>query len=188
VQQKIITASREIVGRNKMQERYLKYRHYYAGLDLSGFGEYGKAVYKPLLPMFDRWFERKSVDDIPRIIPFLENKSYLHEHPDFREERGDVVGFHIKVLALSLDGVILDENKNAVSKQFLGDVIHDVRKRTQSYDFSDRLCFMITVRMFIDMLKENFSHFGSQVTDLSLCDFANDDTLHPKPQPVINIL
>ncbi len=58
-----------------MQERYLKYRHYYAGIDISGFGGYGKAVYAPLLPVFDQWFERKSLDDIPPNITFLEDRS-----------------------------------------------------------------------------------------------------------------
>jgi hypothetical protein len=38
------------------------------------------------------------------------------------------------------------------------------------------------------MLKEEFSHFGSQVTDLSFHDFANDETLNPKPQQVISVL
>jgi hypothetical protein len=42
--------------------------------------------------------------------------------------------------------------------------------------------------MFIDMLKEEFSHFGSPVADLSFRDFANEETLTPKPQPVISIL
>ena len=35
-------------SRNKMEERYLKYRHYYAGIDILGLGGYGKAVYAPL--------------------------------------------------------------------------------------------------------------------------------------------
>jgi hypothetical protein len=42
--------------------------------------------------------------------------------------------------------------------------------------------------MFIDMLKEEFSHFGSPVTDLSFYDFANEKTLAPKPEPVISVL
>jgi hypothetical protein len=42
--------------------------------------------------------------------------------------------------------------------------------------------------MFVDMVKEDFSHFGSQVTELSFRDFANEETLTPKPQPVISIL
>lgn len=188
MQEKIIAVGCENISRNKLQERYLKYRQYYAGIDIAGFGGYGKAVYAPLLPVFDQWFERKSVDDIPRITPFLEDKLYLHDHPDFRQERGEVISFHIKVLALSMNGVILDENRNAVSRQVIGDVVFDVSKHTRSYDYSDRLCFSITVRMFIDMLKENFSHFGSQVTDLSFRDFANEDTLNPKPQHVISIL
>ena len=175
-------------SRNKLQERYLKYRHYYVGLDISGFGGYGKAVYVQLLPVFDQWFERKSVDDIPEIMPFLEDKSYLDDHPDFRGERGGVISYHIKVLALSMSGLILDQNRDAVSRQLLRDVVFDVRRHTRSYDYSDRLCFFITVRMFIEMLKEKFSHFGSQVKDLSLHDFANGDTLNPKPQPVISIL
>jgi len=185
--EKITVTGSENIGRNKLQERYLKYRHYYVGLDLSGFGEYGKAVYAPLLPLFDRWYERKSIDDIPRITPLLGEKFYLPDHPDFRKETGEVIDYHIKVLALSMDGIILDENRNAVSKQFLGDVIHDVSSRTRSYDFSDRLCFSITVRLFMEMLRDKFPHFGSSVTELSLGDFANEDTLNPKPQEVIRI-
>ena len=177
----------ENVSRNKLQERYLKYRHYYVGLDLSGFGDYSKAVYAPLLPLFDRWFEKKSMDDIPRITPLLEDKVYLHDHPDFRKETGEVISFHIKVLALSMNGVILDENRNAVSKQFLGNVISDVSRHTRSYDFSNRLCFSITVKMYIETLRERFSHFGHPVTDLSFRDFANGHTLNPKPQEVIDI-
>jgi len=49
------------------------------------------------------------------------------------------------------------------------------------------LCFFITVRLFIEMLKERYSHFGSPVTDMSLRDFANENTLNPKPQEVISI-
>jgi hypothetical protein len=177
----------ENVSRNKLQERYLKYRHYYVGFDLSGYGEYGKAVYAPLLPQFDRWFERKSMDDIPRITPLLGDKVYLHDHSDFRKETGEVIDFHIKVMALSINGVILDENRNAVSKQFLGNVISDVSSHTRSYDFSNRLCFSITVRMYIETLKERFSHFGRPVTDLSFRDFANGYTLNPKPEEVIGI-
>jgi len=138
--------------------------------------------------VFDQWFERKSVDDIPEIMPFLEDKSYLDDHPDFRGERGGVISYHIKVMALSMNGLILDQNRDAVSRKLLRDVVFDVRRHTRSYDYSDRLCFSITVRLFIEMLKEKFSHFGSQVTDLSLHDFANGDTLNPKPQPVISIL
>lgn len=177
----------ENVGCNKLQERYLKYRHYYVGLDLSGYGDYGKAVYAPYLTLFDRWFQRKSPDDISLITPLLGDKVYLYDHPDFRKETGEVIDFHIKVLALSLDGVILDENRNAVSSQFLGNVICNVSRHTRSYDFSDRLCFFITIRLFIEMLKDKFSHFGSFVTDLSLRDFANEDTLNPKPQEVVSI-
>jgi len=175
-------------NRNKLQERYLKYRHYYVGLDMSGFGGYGKAVYARLLPTFDQWFERKAIDDIPRIIPFIDDKLYLQDHPDFRKERGEVVGFHIRVMALSMDGLILDQNRDAVSRQLLRDIVCNVSSRTRSYDFSDRLCFSITVRLFMEMLKEKFSHFGSEVTDLSLRDFANEDTLNPKPQEIISIL
>jgi hypothetical protein len=42
--------------------------------------------------------------------------------------------------------------------------------------------------MFIDTIRKEFSHFGSLVTNLSLRDFANEETLNPKPQPVISIL
>jgi len=182
-----IAAGFENVSRNKLWERYLKYRHYYVDLDLSGFGEYGKAVYAPVLPLFDRWFQRKSTGDIFLITPLLGENLSLPDHPEFRQDTGEVIDFHIKVLALSLDGVILDENRNAVSSQFLGDVICDVSTHTRSYDFSDRLCFCITVRLFIEMLKEKFSHFENLVTDLSLRDFANEDTLNPKPQEVIKI-
>ena len=75
MQQKIVTVSSNNGSSNKLHERYLKYRHYYAGIDISGFGGYGRAVYAPLLPVFDRWFERKSLDDIPHIMPLLEEKS-----------------------------------------------------------------------------------------------------------------
>ena len=118
----------------------------------------------------------------------LEDRSYLIDHPDFREERGGVISYHIKVLSLSMIGLIMDQNRDVISGQLLQDIIFDISRHTKSYDFSDRLCFSITVRMFIDMLRENFSHFGSQVTDLSFRDFANGDTLNPKPQPVISIL
>lgn len=188
MQQKHMEAGCENDNRNKLLERYLKYRHYYAGFDISGFDGYGRAVYAPLLPVFDRWFERKSLNDIPKIIPLLEDKPFLHEHPDFRKERGDVINFHIKVLALSMNGIILDQNKDAVSRQQLGDIVFDVSKHTKSYDYSEYLCFMITVRMFVDMVKEKFSHFGNPVKELSLHDFANEATLHPKPPPSINIL
>lgn len=180
-------AGSENVGRHKLEERYLKYRHYYVGLDISGFGEYGKAVYAPLLHMFDHCYERKSIDDIPRITSLLGEKFYLQDHPDFRKETGEVIDFHIKVLALSLDGVILDENRNVVSRQFLGDVIYDVSNYTRSCDFSDRLCFSITVRLFVEMLKDKFSHFGTSVAALSIRDFANDDTLYPKPREEVII-
>jgi hypothetical protein len=138
--------------------------------------------------VLDTWFERKSLVDIPPNINLLEDKLYRSDHPDFREERGAVVNYHIKVMALSMGGLILDHNRDAVSQQLLQDIIVDVSSHTKSYDFSDRLCFSITVGMFIDMVKEKFSHFGSQVTDLSFCDFANEETLNPKPQPVISVL
>jgi hypothetical protein len=38
------------------------------------------------------------------------------------------------------------------------------------------------------MVKEKFSHFGSPLTDLSFRDFANEETLTPRPQEVISIL
>jgi hypothetical protein len=187
MQQQIVTVSSNN-GSSKLHERYLKYRHYYAGIDISGFGGYGRAVYAPLLPVFDRWFERKSLDDIPHIMPLLEDKTFLQDHPDFRRERGGAISFHIKVLALSMKGLILDEHKDEISRSLLNNVVIDVSKKTKSYDYSECLCFTITVRMFIDMLKGNFSHFGSPVKDLSLHDFANEDTLNPKPQHIISIL
>lgn len=185
--EKIALVGSEQVGSSKLKERYLKYRHYYVGLDLSGYGDYGKAVYAPYLPLFDRWFKRKETDDIFLITPLLGEDLTLPDHPNYRKGTGEVIDFHMKVLALSLDGVILDENRNAVSSQFLGDVICNVGRHTRSYDFSDRLCFSITVRLFIKMLKDKFSHFGSLVSDLSLGDFANEDTLNPKPKEVVNI-
>ena len=175
-------------SRNKLQERYLKYRHYYAGIDISGFGGYGKAVYAHLLPLFDQWFEMKALVDIPPNINFLEDRSYLVDHPDYREERGGAVSFHIKVLALSMIGLILNHNKDVISRQLLQYIIFDVSRHTKSYDYSDRLCFSITVNMFVDMLKEEFAYFGSEVTDLYFRDFASEETLNPKPQPVISIL
>ena len=45
MEQKIIAVGGRNGRRNKMEERYLKYRHYYAGIDISGYGGYGKAVY-----------------------------------------------------------------------------------------------------------------------------------------------
>jgi hypothetical protein len=175
-------------SRNKMEERYLKYRHYYAGIDILGFGGYGKAVYAPLFPSFDQWYNRKCLDDIPPNIIFLEDKLYLTDHPDYRQERGAVVSFHIKVMALSMIGLILYYNKDAISRQLLQYVISYVSEQTKLYDYSECWCFMITVKMFVDVLKEEFPHFGSQVSDLSICDFANEETLNPKPQPVINML
>jgi len=183
----IALAGSEQVGRNKLEERYLKYRHYYVGIDLLGYGDYSQAMYAPYLPLFDRWFQRKETDDIFLITPLLGENLTLPDHPDYRKGIGEVIDFHIKVLALSLDGVILDENRNAVSSQFLGDVICNVGKHTRSYDYADRLCFSITIGMFIEMLKTKFSHFGSLVSDLSLRDFANADTLNPKPKEVVNI-
>lgn len=188
MQRKIIAANFENGSLNKMEERYLKYRHYYAGIDISGFGGYGKAVYASLLPVFDQWFETKALDDIPPNISFLEDRSYLIDHPDYREERGRVVNYHIKVLALSMIGLIMNHNKDIISRQRLQYIIFDVSQHTKSYDYSTCLCFSITVNMFIDMLKEEFSHFGSQVTDLSFRDFANKETQTLKPQQVISIL
>jgi hypothetical protein len=173
---------------NKLQERYLKYRHYYAGLDISGFGGYGRAVYDPLLPVFDQWYEMKALVDIPPNINFLEERLYLIDHPDYREARGTVINYHIKVLALSMIGLIMNHNRDVISRQLLQYIIFDVSRHTQSCDFSDRLCFSITVRMFVDMVKEEFSHFGKQVTDLSLHDFASEESLTPKPPQVISVL
>ena len=175
-------------SRNRMEERYLKYRHYYAGIDISGFGGYGKAVYAPLLPSFDQWYNRKSLNDVPPNIAFLEDRLYLTDHPDYRQARGGAISFHIKVLALSMVGLIMNYNKEVISRQMFNYIISDVSRQTKSYDYSECLCFSITVRMFVDMLKDEFSHFGSQVSDLSICDFANEETLNPRPQPVISIL
>jgi hypothetical protein len=188
IEPEIVAVDCENFSRNKLEERYLKYRNYYAVIDISGYGGYGKAVYTRLFPEFDQWFERKSLDDIPPNITLLEDSSYLIDHPDFRKERGCVVSYHVKVLSLSMIGLIMNQNREVISRQLLQDIIFDVSRHTKSYDFSDRLCFSITVRMFIDMLKEKFSHFGNQVTDLSFRDFANGNTLNPKPQPVISIL
>ena len=145
-------------------------------------------MYDHLFPELDQWFERKSLDDIPPNMTLLEDRSYLIDHPDFRKERGGVVSYHIKVLSLSMIGLIMNQNRDVIPGRLLQDIIFDISRHTKSYDFSDRLCFSITVRMFIEMLQENFSHFGSQVSDLSFHDFANGDTLNPKPQPVISIL
>ena len=175
-------------SRNKMEERYLKYRHYYAGIDIFGFGGYGKAVYAPLFPSFDQWYKRKSLNDIPPNFMFLEDRLYLTDHPDYRQERGGAISFHIKVLALSMVGLIINYKKDIISRQVLQYIISYVSEQTKSYDYSECLCFSITVRMFVDMLKEEFSHFGSLVSDLSISDFANEETLNPKPQPVISIL
>jgi hypothetical protein len=171
-----------------MEERYLKYRHYYAAIDISGFGGYGKDVYSPLLPVFDRCYKRKSLHDVPPNITFLEDRAYLVDHPDYRKERGGAISFHIKVLALSMIGLIVNHNRDAISRQLLQCIISDISTHTKSYNYSECLCFSITMRMFIDTVKEEFSHFGSPVLDLSFCDFANEETLTPKPQPVISIL
>jgi hypothetical protein len=175
-------------SRNKMEERYLKYRHYYAGIDILGFGGYGKAVYAPLLPSFDQWYKRKSLDDVPPNIILLEDKRYLTDHPDYREERGGVVSFHIKVMSLSMVGLIIYYKKDLISRQLLQYFISYISENTKLYDYSECWCFSITVRMFVDMIKEEFPHFGSQVSDLSIGDFANEETLIPKPQPVISML
>jgi hypothetical protein len=178
----------EAGSRNKMEGRYLKYRYYYVGIDISGFGGYGKAVYDALLPSFDQWYESKSLDDVFPNIALLEGRSFLPDHTDYREERGGALSFHVKVLALSMIGLIINYNKDVISRQLFQDIISDISSHTKSYDYSDRLCFSITVRMFIDMLKEDFSHFGRLVTDLSFSDFANEETLNPKPQPTISVL
>lgn len=188
MQPKIIEANLQNNSRNKMEERYLKYRHYYAGIDISGFGGYGKAVYSPLLPVFDSCYKRKSLHDIPPNITFLEDRAYLVEHPDYKKERGGAISFHIKVMALSMIGLIMNHNSDVISRQLLKAIVIDVSRNTKAYDYSDCVCFSITVRMFIDMLKEQFSHFGSPVTDLAFYDFANEETLTPKPQPVISVL
>ena len=188
MQPKIIEANLQNNSRNKMEERYLKYRREYAGIDISGFGGYGRAVYSPLLPMFDYWYKRKSLHDVPPNITFLEDRAYLVEHPDYKKERGGAISFHIKVMALSMIGLIMNHNKDVISRQLLEAIVIDVSRHTKSYDYSSCVCFSITVKMFIDMLKEEFSHFGSPVTDLSFYDFANEETLAPKPQPVISVL
>ena len=99
-----------------------------------------------------------------------------------------MISFHIKVMALSMVGLIIYYNKDIISRQLLQYIISYVSEQTILYDYSECWCFAITVRMFVDMLKEEFSHFGSQLSDLSICDFANEETLNPKPQPVVNIL
>ena len=159
MEQKIIAVGGENGSRNKMEERYLKYRYYYADIDISGFGGYGKAVYDSLLPSFDQWYERKSLDDIPPNIAFLEDRLFLTDHPDYREERGGALSFHIKVLALSMVGLIMNYNKDIISRQLLQDIIFGVSSHTKSYDYSDRVCFSITVRMFVDMLKGRIFSF-----------------------------
>jgi hypothetical protein len=175
-------------SRNKMEERYLKYRHYYAGIDIVGFGGYGKAVYAPLFPSFDQWYGRKSLDDVPPNFMYLEDRLYLTDHPDYRQERGAAISFHIKVMALSMVGLIIYYKKDIISRQVLQYIISSVSDQTILYDYSECWCFSITVSMFVDMLKEEFSHFGSLVSDLSISYFANEETLNPKPQPVISIL
>jgi len=188
VEQEIIAAGGENGSRHKLEERYRKYRFYYADIDISGFGGYGKAVYDLILPSFDQWYDRKSLEDIPPNIAFLEDRLFLKDHPDFRQGRGGSISFHIKVLSLSMIGIIVNHNKDKIMRQLLQDIIFGVSSRTKSYDYSDRVCFSITVRMFIDMLKEEFSHFGSLITDLSFRDFANEETLNPEPPPVISVL
>lgn len=188
MRRRTIAANLQNGSRNKIEERYLKYRYYYAGIDISGFGGYGKAVYSPLLPMFDCWYEKKSLHDVPPNIAFLEDRAYLVDHPDYRKERGGAISFHIKVMALSMIGLIMNYNKDTILWQQLQYIISDVSQHTKSYDYSECLCFSITVRMFIDTVKEEFSHFGNLVTDLSFRDFANEETLKPKPQPVISVL
>jgi hypothetical protein len=188
MQEKMTAASFKNGSLSKMEERYLKYRHYYAEIDISGFGGYGKAVYSPLLPVFDCWYKKKSLHDVPPNIAFLGDRAYIIDHQDYRVERGGAISFHIKVLALSMIGLIMNHNKDTISRQQLQHIISYVSQHTKSYDYSDCVCFSITVRMFIDMLKEEFSHFGSPVMDLSFCDFANKETLTPKPQPVISVL
>ena len=123
-------------SRNKMEERYLKYRHYYAGIDISGFGGYGKAVYSPLLPMFDHCYKRKSLHDVPPNITFLEDRAYLVEHPDYKKERGGAISFHIKVMALSMIGLIMNHNSDVISRQLLEAIVIDVSRHTKSYDYS----------------------------------------------------
>lgn len=188
VEQNIIAYESGNGGLHKMEERYLKYRYYYADIDISGFGGYGKAVYKTLIPKFDCWYARKSLDDIPANIAFLEKRFFLPDHPDYREERGGVLSFHVKVLSLSMIGLILCHNKNLLLEQTLQEIISGISNCTRSYDYSDRVCFSITVRMFIEMLKSEFSHFGDLVADLSFHDFANEETLNPKPPPSISVL
>jgi hypothetical protein len=82
----------------------------------------------------------------------------------------------------------MNYNKDAITRHLFKYIISDVSQQTKSYDYSECLCFSITVRMFVDMLKQEFSHFGNEVSDLSFCDFANEETLNPKPPPVISIL
>ncbi len=174
--------------RKRIEERYLKYRYYYAGIDIAGFGKYGKAVYDSLLPSFDHWYMKKSISYIPPNIDFLKDRLFLVDHPDYREERGGALSFHVKVLALSMIGLIVSHNKDLISKIILQQIISDISSCTKSYDYSDRVCFSITVKMFINLLKEEFSHFDGIINQLSFCDFANEETLNPKPQPVINVL
>lgn len=173
---------------NRMEARYLKYRYYYTDIDISGFGGYGKAVYDSLLPSFDQCYERKSLNDLSFNIALLEERLFFTNHPDYREERGGALSFHIKVMALSMIALIIYHNKDVILSQLLEDIILNVSCRTKSYDYSDRVCFSITVNMFINMLKEEFSHFDNLVADLSFRDFANYETLTPKPQPIVNVL
>ncbi|HUH64901.1 MAG TPA: hypothetical protein VLZ07_00580 [Syntrophales bacterium] len=184
----ISAAGQESGCHDKIEERYLKYRYYYAGIDIYGFGDYGKAVYDPLLPRFDRWYSRKSLHDVPPNLDFLEERVYLVDHPDYSDERCVAVSFHLKVMALSMIGLIMNHNKDTIPQRLLRCIISGVSQRTKSYDYSECLCFSITVRMFIEMVKEDFSHFDSLVPGLTFADFANEETLISKPQPVISVL
>jgi hypothetical protein len=138
--------------------------------------------------LFDEWYEKKSLNDIPSNIALLKDRLFLSDHVDYRPERGGAISFHIKVLSLSMIGLILSANKEMVCRQLLQDIISSVACNTKSYDYSDRVCFSITVRIFINVIKEEFAHFGSMVSDLSFGDFANEETLNPKPPPVISVL
>jgi hypothetical protein len=85
-------------------------------------------------------------------------------------------------------GLIMNHNSDVISRQLLEAIVIDISRHTKSYDYASCFCFSITVKMLIDMLKEEFSHFGSPVTDLSFYDFANEETVAPKPEPVISVL
>ncbi len=64
-------------------------------------------------------YKRKSLHDVPPNITFLEDRAYLVDHPDYRKERGGAISFHIKVMALSMIGLIMNHNKDAISRQQL---------------------------------------------------------------------